>query len=479
MFRASANTTGIDLVNSRMDYSYDTFAEKDKFIRDGYKYSDIMNSRNSRYHSMALVVWILSIVLLQFLLLQFFIMIRPFIGNTRIETITFIFLIFASLSCAWFIRAFMLGNQYLRINIMLSSFINVCLTTYIIVADSYYILYMLYPVVSLFMGILFFSAKQLFDEYYFHSEEGRYLISNTGKDMLFTIFGFSGLLVILNCFVVLPNLQSVTRWNIGMIFFTILMLSVFILSFFVSDSPLGLFRNFIKEDVIRKLTDRIKNDHLKDDEWNSVLSDIQIIYYRKDQYKLTELFSSTYRKNVMCYYVVVFCAAFVFTNLLISIPLRVFGYAQEKLQPDVPEGYYGYLSVFIFLGMFGYLIGIGLTHWDVLSKKWWIVINFAIIFGLSFVLAFWNFISILFAGIAMMKAYELWYFLENHSSELYARTPHEQIKSTFLPVFFMCCAISTCFIESLNGLNVADNHFLMAGVCVLGILFTLWLKKVD
>jgi hypothetical protein len=487
MYRASTNTTGIDLANSQMDYSYDTFGEKDKLVKNGYRYSDIMNSRNSLYHSMALTIWILSLISLQFLLMQYFIMIRPFVGNTRIETVTFCFLIFAALACAWLIRIFLLSNQYLKINIMLSSFINMALLTYIIIADSYYVLYMIYPVVSLLTGIIFFSSKQLFDEYYIQGEEGwLYLMNNNTKDITFTIFSFTGLMVILNCYIIMPNLQSITRWNIGIIFFDILMLAVFVFSFFTFDSPLGLFRNFVKEDIIRKQVDRIKKDHLKDDDWSSVLSDIQIIYYKKDEYRLTELYESNYRRNVIYYYIVVFSCAFAYTNLVLSIPIRIYDYSMVGLAPDVPEGYYGYLTIFLSIGMFGYLIAIGLAKWKILSKKWWIVISFACILGCSFVLAFWSRISIFFAGIALMQAYELWYFLENHSADLYTKTPHEQLKSTYLPVFFISCAISVCFIEGLNKPDdatdvnyVSYNHFLMAAFCVVGIIFTLLLKKVD
>jgi hypothetical protein len=474
------STNGVEYLNARFEYSYDTFNEKDKFIKQGFTYSDVMNSRHSRFHIISLVLWILSLISLQFLLMQIFIQVRPFINTNRIETITFTFLIFAALACSWFIKTYMLESVFIRRSLMLFSFINILLLTYIIIADSYYILYMLYPVVALFFGIMFFSSKSLLDDFYLHSGEGKNLLSSNSKDLLFSIFSVSGFLVIVNTFVVMPNLQSAARWNVGLVFFGLLIIAIFVLSFFVADSPLTLYKNFMKEDVIRKLTDRIRDAPLKDDEWESVLSDIKSQYYQKEHRKYGELFNSSYLRSAIYYYILIFCCAFVFTNMIVSTPTTVFEFAKVSLQPDVPTGFMAHVSVFLFIGIFGYLIGMGMCKWDIIRKKWLVVISFSLILAFGVLMGlFWLEFSIIFAGFTLLLAYSLWYLLEHFSLDIFPRNIHAKIQSTFLVVFFTSAAISSIFIEGFNGLHMTDSNFTMAGFAIVGIVFTCLLKKVD
>jgi hypothetical protein len=475
----STKSTYIVNGDVKHEYSYETINEKDRLCKQGSQtYSNLMNSRCSSFHIFSLVIWILSLISLQFLLMQIFIMVRPFIATNRLETITFSFLIFAALAVAWFLRTYFLENVLLKRTLLLFSLLNIILMTYIIITDSYYILYMIYPAVALFFGITFFTAKGLFEEFFIYNEyEGKTLLTDNARDLLFAIFSFSGLLVILNAFVVMPNLQSDARWNAGLIFFTLLQIAIFTLSFFVADSPLSLYRNFAKEDVMRKLAGKINNRGIEEEEWNSILADIKVIYYQREHHKLAELCGSANRKNVTFYYIVVFCVAFIFTNMIEAIPTTVYEYAKVNLQPDVPKGYMGYLSIFLFIGMFGYLIGIGMNKWNIISKKWLIVIGFSLVLVFAFIIAFWNVVSILFAGLTLCEAYMLWYLVENYGADIFTRDIHDKLKSTFLPVFFASAAISTILIEGLNDINMADSHFVMAGFAITGIVFTLLLKK--
>lgn len=424
------------------DREYDTFQDTKK---QELLYSTIMYSRISKYHILPGVIYILALITLEFLILQVVIFMKPLFTLEKIEIITFVSLIFLGVASGTIIKNLLFDNKHLKNNILISSIATLSLIVFVIITKSDFLLFLCYTPISIGVGVILFTSKQVFEDYFFHdyTEENTVTFnSRTYKNILISSTSFASLLVILNIYVMNPELSRTPKWNLGLLVFATLLLSIMILSIFLKDSPISLYRHGGSHNkTIFKILEDVRRSPLNEEERKVVLNEIFTIIEKEDSYNFTDLYYGNLKKQSVYYSISTICNSFVITSILISIPTRI-------LNSEINSSeFYLKISIVFLLGALGKLIGSAIIRIFTFKRKFILIAHFSLIFVFSFLLIFWFSFSYIFAGLILLLSYSLFMVLLNFAYEVYPEALKDKAYRAYEITFYISGALAVILFE--------------------------------
>jgi hypothetical protein len=447
-------------------------------------YIEIMNSRNSQYHIIPAIIYILALIALEFLILQIIIMIKPFLLLERVEMITFVSLIFFGISAGWILKNVLLYDFSSKKNIFFADLISLILLFFIIFTKSLYILFLCYPIISILFGFVLFTARNLFEDYYIKPFkdplDGQIDFSlRTNRNLLLSIPNFSSFIAVSYIYIISPDLDQI-NWNFGFIFYGVIILTICILIFFIKESPIILYRNKQIEHMFHIL-EEINEKPIDEEERQLIESDIQAIIKIQDSTTYMSFFinspndSQDTSRLSFIYFAAIFACAYCCITILISIPQRI----RITILPGPSYNINFYVRIFVFfiISCWGFLFGTVLLRFIKIPLKVLLIILFSIVFILGFFLVFWFNYSYLTAAFMLFFSYSISIVLMNYGVITYKMKLQEKVEKFYDFSFYFFAAFSVIIFEVFNSINFQAGYITTLVFAAGGILCSALLDK--
>lgn len=413
-----------------------------------YVYSKIMKNR-SKYHTLASLIFFLSMIMFEFLILQLSMMLILIFTIETIEIITFLGLIFLGIALGWATKNLISQDISLQRNIFMSSIITFLTVVFLISTRSSYIMFITYPAFALGCSIIFFSSKQIYDDYYHNSIHELKNPSRFSKNILISlsmIGSFIAFFVMWMC-----SKDVFTLWYIEMLVFSLLIALIGILVFFASDSPITIYRAQRGSANLFSLLEEIIEGKLDDDKRERVLDELKIITTKSDNFSYYYLLESEYISSTIIFLIITLCTGYVNLTVITSVPK--YTYTSITVGTPEPMNYY-FLRMLILLLMsgFGAFIGAFLVGW-VNTRKYILVPSYFIITALLVLMTIFKSNMYLFAGAVLFLGNLSNMILLNYAYENYEAYLNEKAARAYILFYYLGAAFGMIVFQLFYAIN--------------------------
>jgi hypothetical protein len=442
-------------------------------------YLNIMNKRNSKYHIIASVLFIISLLAMEFAVLQLVLLFRPILPVSQVEMITFTCLSFLGICLGWFAKNIFYENFYVRRNTMIASSISLALILYLIFTSSYYILYLSYPLICLCIAYVLFSSRQLYEEFYLTNYENSSGVNfiydlRFGKNILLSIALLMVFIPFLVILLVESNFNNVV-WNIGLIPFAIVILAGLVLTFFVSESPSAVYLNDEKLiNYIDTLLEEIDEKKHEIEEKQQIYEDINNFNNKKTGFSYWTIFRSDLRSQTILYLVITFCFSYCYFTTLVFVPRYLLSIVPIRIEQRSP---FFLLRVFIMLiiSCWGGGIATLLIKFVHFQRKFFIIIAFTVIFILSIFLCIFIQISYIFGGFILLITNFLNIVIMNYAYEKYEEGMNEKAMNGFKLAYYFSAFLSIIIFEAFYSISPVGGFITTCVVSLAGSILAIFI----
>jgi MFS family permease len=442
-------------------------------------YIKIMNKRNSKYHILASALFLISILSMEFLVLQLVLLFRPILPVSRIEIITFTSLSFLGICLGWFVKNLFYDNYYVRRNILTVSTLTLGILLYLIFTRSFYILFISYPFISLFVGFILFSSRQLFEEYYLTDYRNNFSNNSTydlrlGKNILLSISFLLVFIPFIVLVIVESNMDNVA-WNIGLIPFAVVMAAILVLSYFVKESPATIYINDEKFlYYIDDLLEDINEKKLEIEEKDEIYQNIKNIINKNKSSTYMGLFRNPIRAQTILYLLTIFCFSYIHFNLLTFIPWYLL-----SILPITNEQRSGFFLIRIFIMLiiscWGGFIGTLTLKFVRIQRKYLVIIGFSAILILSIFLNIFLTISYILAGFILLFTNIINLILMNYAYEKYEEGLNEKALQGFKFVHYTSAFFGIILFGALYSISPVAGFITICVISLAGSILAIFI----
>jgi hypothetical protein len=413
-----------------------------------YVYSKIMKNR-SNYHTLASLIFFLSMIMFEFLILQLSMMLLIIFSIETIEIITFLGLIFLGIALGWVSKNIFTNDMSLRRNIYMSSIITFLTVIFLISTRSSYIMFITYPAFALGCSIIFFSSKQIYDDYYHNSIHELKNPSRFSKNVLISLSMIGSFIAFFVMWMCSKDVFSL--WYIEMLIFSLLIALIGILVIFASDSPITIYRSERGSSNLFKLLEEIIEGKLDDDKRERVLDELKIITTKSDNFSYNYLLESEYKSSTIFFLIITICTAYVNFTLLTSVPK--FTYLNIPIGTPEPMNFYFFrMLILLLISGFGAFIGAFLVSW-VNTRKYILVPSYFIITALLILMTIFKSNMYLFAGAALFLVNLSNMILINYAYENYEAYLNEKAAKIYILFNYLGAAFGMIVFEAFYSIN--------------------------
>lgn len=460
-----------DDVNQKLlNNNYETFDGKS--AAHHHLYLEILNTRNSKYHIIPAIIYVISLVALEFLILQVVVMMRPFMVLKRIEIITFVCLIFFGIAGGAVIKNLLLEDKGLKMKILITVFVIIFLHFFMIITHAEFILFLCYPPICVGTGFILFTIRQIYEDFYMECKKVDDTPQRTYKNLFISLPALSSLLVILYFYFINPDLYGAMRWDLGLLLFGFFLVAIAVLSIFMKDSPLSTYRNTNDENYtdIYQVLEYIKQSPLNEQERKKIIEDIKHIVEKTDKSSYADLFTGDNKYQSTYYYINTACCSYGVTSMLISLPYRM--RQTIEVGPDYAYNFYLSISIVFIIAGLGRLFGtVILKLFSNFKRKYIIIGLFACNCILSFGLILWFKHSYIIGGVFLFFSYAMFIILMNYAHEIYSDDLKDKAYRTFEAVFYLAGAFTVIIFESFAVWTYVAGYVTVFLVSLTGLVF--------
>jgi hypothetical protein len=431
-------------------------------------YVEIMSSHLSLYHILNSIIMVLAILTIDFQIFQIAYMFKLNLLIGKLEIIIFIFLTFLSICGAYLFKGYLFPNLNKTV-ILISAIIDILLVIFITATRSAYILFLCYPFTSFLLGLIYFNAQEMFDDYFGFNK------ITWKRNLFYSLTRFGIFLVLL--LVWLCSKDYFTLWYLVLIVQGIFVVSIAVLTYFSETSPYRLFKEKKSENQVIALLEKIKGNSAE------VLIKKNIIQELHDLELLDKL-EVTYPQghedekwsddiNLLKFNATTFCMAYINIGMIFGLPTWLnenFPQGQNKM-----DYYFQMNAIILSIAVTGGLIGT-LCVWLLQNFKRTILImiHFIIISVFLLVMILVKSIFPYMGAIAFMLIFSLKIILDNSIPNIFTDFMKPWVTKTQQYAFFMHSAICVLLFEALYiaGSTYAFSSTLVFALCgsVLSIL---------
>ena len=435
--------------------------EESKFLSLNV-YNNIMSSNVSLIHINALFLYIFSLISLSFLLFQIILISKVIQANyivSYFEISMLISMTFFGISLGIVINYYYLNNNVsYKMKVVICSSITIFLVFFNVIANSLYLLYLCYPLISLVASIGFYSAKNYFEEYF---NDQKY---DDIKILLLSVFSLSFFLVFLNYFLLIKH------WNYYLITFGVLNIIILIFGLCMSETPSYLFKNKDYRSLILQL-ERIKYKTIEEGEREVIYEELKKIDEVDGSAKVSNLFSNNLRNFSILYFIIICLNSYMtIAGMIISI-----SYCYEIFYK--PNKTFDELFVYIIISVCGPLFGVVFSNHTAIKRKILIIIHFAIMLGLAITILPLRRFTHVFGGIILFFSFSLYIILVKFGLEIYQGVFHKKIKIIFSFLFFATGVITAILVTALYAAHFNASVVSLLVFSLVGVVFSSFLNK--
>lgn len=319
-------------------------------------YDEIMNSRCSSSKVIISTIIILSIICIEYQILQVALIFNFNLLINKVELISFNSLIFIAYAASWVTKNYLI-QYYQRYSILIFSVISVILIFFIVITRSSYILFLCYPFVSLCLGLIYFNAEQMYEDY-FQSNNIR-----LSDNLFFATTKYGSLFILL--FIWISSKNYFSLWFISYIVLGCLIIIIWILTYLIKSSPICLYKEMKKktdnqdlEKEVLPLIEEIKGvsaekinkevllDELYENSENQNINQIWNVFYEyqeKDTQKLSV--------SVILLFIINFCNCYNNTGLILGLPMWI--HENPPVGQERMDYYFKMLAIVFSISSFG------------------------------------------------------------------------------------------------------------------------------
>jgi MFS family permease len=413
-----------------------------------YVYSKIMKHR-SKYHVLASLVYFLSLIMFEFLILQFAMMLLIIFNIEKIEMITFLALTFLGIAFGWVAKNFIMEDLTLRRNIFMTCIITFILTIFLIATRSSYIMFITYPAIALGCSIIFFASKQIYDDYYHTSIHELKNPSRFTKNILISLSMIGSFIAFFVMWMCSKGVFDI--WYIEMLVFSLLVALIGTLVYFASDSPISIYRTQRASAGLFNLLEEIIEGKLDEDKRERVLDELKIITTKYDSFNYLYLFEGENKNSTIIFFIITLCTAYVNFTVLTSVPR--YTYLNIPIgTPDIMSYYFLRMLILLLISGFGSFIGALLVNW-VNTRKYLFVPSYFIISALLILMTIFKGQMFLYAGAVLFFVNLATMILLNYAYESYEAYLNEKAARTYVLVYYLGAAVGLIIFQSFYAIS--------------------------
>lgn len=413
-------------------------------------YIKYMSSRLTSTHIKALSLYILSLISFCFLIFQMFLIIRIIQNEfiwANLEMSFLMALTFFGISSGIVVNYYFLNDISYKMKTLVCSSITCGLALFIIISSSEFILFLCHPLLSFFSSIFFYSVKNYFEEY-FLSEEYDSL-----KTSLLIVFSFSFLLVYLN-FIML-----VESWNLFLICSMCLNFSVFILAFFMTETPMYWFK-LKEEELLFSQLEKINDLKISECDREHILEELKKMDEHEKSIKVTTIFKDDLLLFSTLYFIISCLISYVTVGMTMIGVSRYYDVHYRNKES------FKQLFFFVIICAFGPVLGWILTNFTKVKRKIYIISHFVIMTIFAFLMVFFNRMTEYYGGIFLFFSLSLVVLYMKFGLEVYRIELHNKVKLMFSFTIFSFAFISVLVINALYFYRI-NASFISLIVCTV------------